>query len=440
MRLERLRQHKKGNYIKMTEDEREIKDLENMIMGVKEVKKDPLVETKIRQFKELTTFLNKWYYKPDMDALKIVLCSYAAHQYVNDNPVWLFVVGPSSAGKTEIAIKALEFLPDTYKQENLSPNSFLSGYGENNGLLPRITRQSKGRGVILFPEFSSVLSKRIEVRNEIITQLRSLYGGKLYKEVGNKNQTISWEGKITCVAAVTPNIEQYWAVNRELGERFLYVRWNTEYGEIVAKTANRQIGHETEIYNEFKKHIWEYVDPTTLTKGVVIDYEEDNGLPGLACFVAKLRTGVTRAMEGHKWIILGAETPEVPTRVSKVLMMIARASATLDRRAKIDNNDLELAKRVAIDSIPIHRYKIVRALLENLYCELTVSELKLKTKLGDTVLTRVLEDLVELEAITITQGPSGLSWVTLAEDLKNWWSETMSGDIKKQIDNIGKDI
>jgi hypothetical protein len=385
---------------------------------------ETIVDTKLRQFNQLSQFLEHWYYKPDMDAVKICLSTYVAHTYLADNPVWLFIIGPPGSGKTSVAIRSISFLPQTHMIGNLSENSFLSGFGVNNGILGKLTLRHNGNGVLLFPDFTSLLDKRDFVRNEIAGQMRLIYDGYYSKEVGNKDESIVWKGKVTCLAAVTPALEHYWSINRSLGERFMYLRWENDNGEGCIESSKRQVGKERVIEDEFRKRILEYVDVDSL-RAVEIEDNEQLGLNGICSMVSILRTNVHREVgRGGKRTITDVDVPEAPTRISKMLTMIARGSATLDRRKKIDFYDLCLAKRVAIDSIPSNRCKVIKALIDNINYSLTFVELKEITGACRAVIERTIEDLIELKVVTITTGAIN-RWVNLLPEYCKAWEDSI---------------
>jgi hypothetical protein len=110
---------------------------------------------------ELTTFLNKWYYKPDIEGLRIILCTYLSHFYYSSPPIWLMIIGPPGSGKTEIGIKPLEFLSNVYSISELTTNSFLSGFGDANGILDKLVKIDKNsvntHGILTFPDFTTTL-------------------------------------------------------------------------------------------------------------------------------------------------------------------------------------------------------------------------------------------------------------------------------------------
>lgn len=388
-----------------------------------------IVSTKTQQFNELSEFLHKWFYKPDMDAVKICLSAYASHLYLSDDPVWLFIVGPPGSGKTSIAIRSVSFLDGTEYVDELTTSSFLSGFGENNGILGRLTKYHNGNGVLLFPDFTQILAQPQEKRDTIVGQMRRIYDGSFSKDVGNKEEKISWEGKVSCLAAVTPTIENYWSINRSLGERFMYLRWRSGDPRITAQYAKKQVGKELYIRSEFKRLVEQYVSMPEMKK-VEVDPEEDLGLDGLAEIVSRLRVTAHREAQGSKRVLMGLDEPELPTRIAKALTMIARGSATLDRRAVIDFYDIQLAKRMAIDTIPRTRRKLLEPLFNNMHYEQTIEELKLKTGYQNIQIQRVLEELRVIGAVEITEGVTH-KWVSLTK----WMIDGLEESLVVKIDD-----
>lgn len=422
-----IRDYREDQRVEMTEDER---DLQELNIEITEPKKETIVEEKVRQFQQLSHFLNHWYYKPDISAVKVCLSAYVAHTYLSDNPVWLFIIGPPGSGKTSVAIRSVAFLRGTEKITDLTTNSFLSGFGENNGILARLTKKTNGNGVLLFPDFTSLLAKKEDVRNEIVGQMRRIYDGEYEKQVGNKGELMTWKGKVTCLAAVTPALEDYWAINRSLGERFMYLRWRGGAGKEAARYAKRQVGKETIIADEFEKRVLAYVDYENL-KSVSIPEDEDLGFEGLAELVSRFRGIIKREVVRGKRIISGVDECETPTRISKMLTMIARGSATLDRRAKIDYSDIEIAKRVAVDSIPVNRGKIFEVLLDDMNYESTLSHLMLKSGLHKSTVERTISDLVALKIVSLVEN-GNRKFVVLAPDIVECWEDSIIANVYEE--------
>jgi len=64
----------------------------------------------MNKMEELIEWVGKSFYKPDLQATRIILGTAFAHYFPHVKPIWLFVVGPPSSGKTAITIEALSGL------------------------------------------------------------------------------------------------------------------------------------------------------------------------------------------------------------------------------------------------------------------------------------------------------------------------------------------
>ena len=73
-------------------------------------------------FAQLNELLKKWYYKPDLQAVRIVLGAARTHYLNLGDPVWLFLVAPPGSGKTTMNIMATS---------GLSPSVCFEKEGEN---------------------------------------------------------------------------------------------------------------------------------------------------------------------------------------------------------------------------------------------------------------------------------------------------------------------
>lgn len=387
---------------------------------------DPLVIQKQQQWKELVDFLNKWFYLPDIEALRICLSCCAAHYCIEEEPVWLFIIGVAGSGKTSIAIKAIEFLDDTHRITNLTPKSLSSGYGKNNGILGMLTDKYKGNGILTIPDMTTILSKNDNDIREISGQLRSVYDGEYQDNKGNKGEAQVWKGKVTCVAAVTPILESYWSVGRNLGERFMYVRWRS--GDLL-KTANfasKQVGNRKEINNEFGRLVKQYAnEPHMKSASIPANMKEE--IDKLATMVSMLRRMVRRNMEGRKSVITKIDEAEMPTRIANALCMLIKGSAMLAKRITASMDDLKLARRVAFDSIPENRSKVLAVLASDKRYEQCRDELRTKTKIPVASFNKLIEDLEGLDVVISHAKLTEVGeWIHLTDEMKLLFSSFSS--------------
>lgn len=376
------------------------------------------VEYKAR-WDALTSYLNHWWYKPDIEGLRITLATYVAHHYIQDDPVWLFLIGVPGSGKTSIGIRSLSFLPSTHSESKVGANTFISGWGDDNGLLQTLTKKYAGNGVILFSDFSVFLSLRQDVRDELISEMRAIYDGHHCRHLGNKG-IVTWKGKVSIIAACTPALESYWALSRSLGERFMFIRWGGDRVQdlnTISNYAVKQIGHEEEIKKGLEEKILSAINPSNLHTVDSPDWEQ-TGLRDLATIVARLRVTIQRETLGNKRQISNIDQPEFPTRIMKSLAQVARGSATIARRDSISNVDLKLARRVALDTLPVNRAKIVRALANDLEYEGRASKLIASLNMPKLAFNRTVEDLVAIKAVEVYVIDENEKVITLTPEFK----------------------
>jgi len=71
------------------------------------VKRIPVRAVPTDPFATLHTVLERWFYKPDLQAIRIVMGTIEAHYLNIGTPAWLFVVAPPGSGKTTMSIMGL---------------------------------------------------------------------------------------------------------------------------------------------------------------------------------------------------------------------------------------------------------------------------------------------------------------------------------------------
>jgi hypothetical protein len=331
---------------------------------------EPLVETELESslggsitataspaaWTKLVTHLNKWFHKPDLEALEIVLSAMAAHNATEADPVWLFVQGPSGSGKGEIIVNATRNHPHVQILGTLNQNTFISFYrGETGGILPKLAATNNS-GIFVFKDFTTLLSLRQDERTTIISQLREIYDGSWTRDSGAGNYV--WTGRVTCIAACTPALEDHWAVTQAFGERFLTVRWPRRGEKELARKAGRQRGHEKVIRMETAVLAKAFLDTAKFKSLPEIPDVLCDRLSSLSEIVAVLRTHVNRNTYGGREIA-GSGTPEEPGRIYKSLSAIVAAHAALWKREP-NEDDYRLAVRVGLDSIPSRRLRVFR--------------------------------------------------------------------------------
>lgn len=317
----------------------------------------PTPSTFSTQFAALQSFICKWFHSPDLEAHECCLTAVASHLITAAEPVWPVVVGPSGSGKTTICVMPYHSLVAPFKSHlvgDMTPSTFLScKKGSSNSLLHRI-----GSGLILMKDFTTILSKRENDRNEIVAQLREVYDGSFSRQSGN-GPTQPWSGKITLVGAATPAIYRAWQVLREMGERFMFINWPAADDDGVARMVDRQITHEREIASTLRGITQRLLSclPPALTLPDLTESQSEQ-IRAMAIVAARCRAHVTRDSNGKREII-DTPAPEGIGRLYKSLSLIARTHAAMFDRSAVDADDIRISRRLAKDAIPLNRWRLV---------------------------------------------------------------------------------
>lgn len=132
--------------------------------------------------------------------------------------------------------------------DQITAQTFISGQivkGEDDdlpppGLLGRIGSD----GVIVYPDFSTIMAMKQEAQASILADMRRIYDGELRKEYGTANNLKNrmWKGRITVAVAATPDVDTHYGVFQTLGERFVMIRWGRPDGLEAALCAMNQDG------------------------------------------------------------------------------------------------------------------------------------------------------------------------------------------------------
>ena len=154
---------------------------------------EPKVE--VRSVEELQKYWDEAFLIADRGVLWVFLATIIGNQLDMD-PIWLHLIAPPSSGKTEF-IDSVRFVKKNGKDlvfpiSDLTVNTFASGQkGKDTSLLNEVRRGS----MVVFKDFTSMISKEPVAQKAIMGQLREIYDKTYVKRTGNGKKVI-WEGKI----------------------------------------------------------------------------------------------------------------------------------------------------------------------------------------------------------------------------------------------------
>lgn len=307
---------------------------------------------------ELSSHLSKWFYRPDLEALRIIYSAVAAHHLPKTEPIWPIVIAPPSSGKTSIAVSPLLALENSHLIGSMTPQTLLSGRaGKQSSLLHRIGPS----GFMIMKDFGTFLSMRENDRNEIMSQFREVYDGEFGRQGGSGN-IVPWSGKITIVAASTQAVDRAWSFQHDLGERFTNIRWRTYHNRAAGRFACSQIDDERLVKDETRRLVRALFDARPMKMPPALSSDQQEQIVDLAMFVAKMRCTVVRDSLGKREIIDVGE-PEGITRLHKTYSLLARFHASLfGNGLTIEDSDLSILRRVAVEAVRPSRWNFLRAI------------------------------------------------------------------------------
>lgn len=362
-------------------------------------------ETKIaaERMAELKAFVEATYYKPDWDAFEMTLVAALVHCYFVDSPIWFFIVGPPSTLKTTI-LDGLAGMQKTFVQGTMTVNTLLSGFTQKKSGEPDLGYSLLGQigkeGILTFPEFGAFLAND-KAAAEISNQLRMVHDGAFTKQAGSLKSPLKWTGKLTIIGAMTERMEFLWSKDAGMGDRFVYIRCpfvEDPWAMGTAAAKNKGIkNNNTEVLQGHFARLIEAQYGLPVGKVGDRSREIEEKIIGLAVLVAELRRAVHADRKAEE--VYRAYSREGPGRLATMFCQLADGRASLYRRKFVDEGDLHLVQRVALDSIPWERHAIAMEMPpEGMGIEVRALWPRLQQKYGMTSKGQMRMAIRELEA------------------------------------------
>lgn len=291
----------------------------------------------------------------DLDALNAVLAAAAVERLTGD-PLWLLLVSGSGNAKTE-TVQALDGVNALVTSTITSDGALLSGAANKDkakdatgGLLRRIG----ARGLLVVKDVTSILSMNRDTRATVLAALREIHDGRWERNVGTDGgKTLTWQGRIVIVGAVTTVWDRAHDVIAAMGDRFVLLRMDSTKGRFEAgQRAIKNTGCEATMRRELADAVGAVLAGVT---NALIDVRDDEARAILeaANVVTLARTGVDSDYRGD---VIDAHAPEMPTRFAKQLTQVLRGSIAIG----MDRDEaLRLTIRCARDSVPPMRLAII---------------------------------------------------------------------------------
>jgi hypothetical protein len=356
----------------------------------------------------------------DRHYIKAVVATIIANQ-MEGPPVWLMLVAASSGGKTAVLLTLddLEFLPGkkvSFFVSDLTENTLASGFKSASGEASLLKKVPFG-GILIFKDFTSLLTKRHEARDAIMGQLREVYDRKFDKGTGN-NQDVAWTGKLGALAGVTTAVHEYMASMSVMGDRF--IMYSIVQPDRMAllkfvmamkvdgESQEKKLAHAKVVTHSYLKQCVRKIKNAKLN----MKDEHREHLMHVADFVTKVRSGVI--LDDRTKQVQFVPDPEMPTRLIEQLLAIGTANSLMREidglDPELDEDDMQMLYKIAFDSIPVKRRWALRELAQHAGGASTAG---LATKIGyeTSVVGQWLAQLNALGICRRLKGAGADTWI-----------------------------
>ena len=374
---------------------------------------------------ELHRTFRHWLCLEDTDLIDVVLAS-VLDRKVSGDPVWLMLVAASGGLKTEI-LRSVLSLPYVLEIDNLTSRSIITGRVKPNSTenVTGLAKEANGK-VLVFKDFTELLSKNQWERQEIIGQFRTWYDGHVSRRFGSTDRIVTVDSTIGLIAGVTPAIDLFTSVLGVLGERFLKFRHFQDREKARNKSrenAGREEYMRAELREAVSHHLNKNIDLTWVPNVPTVIGDR---IGCLAELTALARASVPRSIgEG------GAECaiePEYSTRIYKQLLKLAQMLAIVRQLTVVGKAELRTISRIAIDSCVPHRIDVLKALYGRV---LTGYEVAQMTGIPRPNVYRGLENLEALGFVTVSDDQPTSYRLTplITKGLEAVFQKTPKGDL-----------
>jgi len=325
------------------------------------------MEEKLLKPEEIVTIellekeVEKVFLLADKGLVRMVVATVIANRMDLD-PVWLLLVAPPSAGKTEM-ISAISGLDFVHPISDLTVNTFASGQkktGKETSLLLKMNN-----GLMAFKDFTSVLSKNKDAKKEIMSQLREIYDGEYVKRTGTGDD-ITWKGKVGAIAGCTEIIYRHLEEMSAMGDRFIMYNIDLpdrmEVGRRALSNAGDIQAKRDHLKACFTHFINLVINTMDMGEEVNLSPEMREELLVVADFATRVRSAVLTDFKSG--LVDFVPSPEMPMRVTAQLYTLASGFIAINKanphlrpdalahKGQLTEPEKKLLFKTAFDSIP----------------------------------------------------------------------------------------
>jgi len=352
-------------------------------------------------FKEVLKIYKRLFSVDDTSLLEIILSHYISHKLEKRDPVWLFIIAPSSFGKT-LHIKALEDFSDVYLLTKITPRTLITGMKNQADEVLNMDKK-----LLLVPDFSQFLNLHPQEKTAIWSQFRDLYDGYASAKFGSGKNVEYRDLYVSLLACTTPDIENQITLFQQLGTRHISFRadyWVSRDYEYLLNDVSIDY-----IEKQYKNTVQMFFEGSKFNNMEIPKLDKDvlGYIKKLTEFVTLFRTDVK--VDSFTGEPIGFSYPENPDRVFNMFRKMLKSYLILSD-GNIERGK-ELIKKLAFSCVEERRLKVFKSFKDFCYVngilddtvELTINKIANYLKLGLKTVKSQLYGLAQLGLIDFTE-------------------------------------
>lgn len=387
--------------IKMVEHIEEI-DVEKNVSNAPENQLPVFVKVENPSWSNVLKNLRTGMYIEDPVPYTVGLTTFISNKIEDNEPVWMMQIGVPGIGKT---VFTKHLMPDdiysnawVIQLSDLTSKAFVSGKEDVEDLLPIVLGK-----VLLFSDFTVMLSKEEKDVLAIFNQLREMYDGKYAKAFGSGVGVKHHKGTFTILANVTNKYDTFKNRLSAVGDRFISVRFlpsSHEFSKKITASAYNNIRIDPEISKAISSEMLTLYDNFNPDELPPISKDWDLDIQHCAMITAALRIPIERDMRRKGNPIITKPAKEEPTRLIKVYKKLAHVLCYVLEKPEFDLEVLSYIYRITLDT-PEEMRVIVLKNVKQMCSE--IDEIAERTEFGTDTIHDVLVDLKYAGLIKIEQ-------------------------------------
>jgi len=341
-------------------------------------------------------------------------------------PVWLMIIGPPGGSKTEVLrplkdYRLCEFI------SSLTENALLSGFSSEDGEDPSFILRLDGK-LLVCKDMTTLIHENPVKMSKILGDFRDAFDGFCAKPSGRAGLR-SYHATFGFLSAVTPSIDAFNEENQQLGERFLSVRMSRYpqscESELSFLTGVMNKSHDkaqwrASLAEVFTNALEEVLDGVTDTSPLPeVPADKARQVTVLAYLLSKFRATPIRG---------NPVDAEIGTRLLQQLTNLGHAHCLAGQRDCWNDDDLELLRRVVLDTLTTHRRRLLMALYihqikhagdngDGQYPGLTVPRMEALSRVSAAEITSIMNQYCYTSLMTKEELSGALTRYRIADDI-----------------------